>query len=86
MLIRTATEGDRNSSYLLDMTPNTVPTFDMTDAALLPGQAFVDSQAGITITLTGRDTTQASVNVTLGAPSGCMRANPTLVVSAGGNG
>ncbi len=83
VLIRTGTDGDRNSSYLLDMTPNTVPTFDMTDAALLPGQAFVDSAAGVTITLTGRDSTQATVNVTLGAPSGCVRANPTVTVSAG---
>ena len=82
MLIRTATDGDRNSSYLLDMTPNTVPTFDMTDAALLPGQAFVDSAAGVTITLTGRDAAQATVNVTLGAPSGCIRSNPTITVSA----
>lgn len=83
VLIRTATDGDRNSSYLLDMTPNTVPTFDMTDAALVPGQAFVDSQAGVTITLVGRDSTQATVDVTLGAPSACVRANPTVSVSAG---
>ena len=82
VLIRTATDGDRNSSYLLDMTPNTVPTFDMTDAALLPGQAFVDSAAGLTITLTGRDAVQATVNVTLGVPSGCTRSNPTVTVSA----
>jgi hypothetical protein len=83
VLIRTAVEGDRNSSYLLDMTPNTVPTFDMTDAALVPGQAFVDGQAGVTITLTARDAAQATVNVTLGAPSGCVRASPTLAVSGG---
>lgn len=83
VLIRTATDGDRNSSYLLDMTPNTVPTFDMTDAALVPGQAFVDSEAGVTITLTARDATRATVNVTLGAPSGCVRASPTLAVSGG---
>jgi Gametolysin peptidase M11/NPCBM-associated, NEW3 domain of alpha-galactosidase len=83
VLIRTAVEGDRNSSYLLDMTPNTVPTFDMTDAALLPGQAFVDSAAGVTITLTGRDAAQATVNVSLGVPSGCVRANPGLAVAGG---
>ncbi|HET9975799.1 MAG TPA: NEW3 domain-containing protein [Burkholderiaceae bacterium] len=83
VLIRTAIDGDRNSSYLLDMTPNTVPTFDMTDAALLPGQAFVDSAAGVTVTLTARDAVQATVQVTLGAPSGCVRANPTVTVAAG---
>ena len=81
VLIRTGTDGDRNSSYLLDMTPNTVPTFDMTDAALLPGLAFVDSAAGVTITLTSRSTTQAIVNVTMGAPSGCVRANPGVATS-----
>ena len=86
VLIRTGTDGDRNSSYLLDMTPNTVPTFDMTDAALLPGQAFVDSAAGVTIALTARDTTQAALNVTLSPPSGCVRANPSVTVSAGGAG
>lgn len=83
VLIRTGTDGDRNSSYLLDMTPNTVPTFDMTDAALVPGQAFVDSLAGVTITLTSRDSTLATVDVTLNAPSGCVRANPTVSLSAG---
>jgi Gametolysin peptidase M11/NPCBM-associated, NEW3 domain of alpha-galactosidase len=84
VLIRSAIEGDRNSSYLLDMTPNTVPTFDMTDAALLPGQSFVDSQAGLTITLTARDASLATVQVSLTAPAAtCVRANPTLAVLGG---
>ena len=86
VLIRTAREGDRNSSYLLDMTPNTVPTFDMTDAALMPGQAFVDSAAGVTITLTAGTATQASINVSVGAPSGCVRANPGIVLTGTASG
>lgn len=84
VLIRIATEGDRSSSYLLDMTPNTVPTFDHGDAALVPGQAFSDSAAGVTIVVTAIDANQATVSVTLGAPSGCVRVNPTVTVAGGG--
>jgi Gametolysin peptidase M11/NPCBM-associated, NEW3 domain of alpha-galactosidase len=85
VLIRTGTDGDRNSSYLLDMTPNTVPTFDMTDAALIPGQVFTDSAAGVMIAVTGVDTNQATVSVTLSASSVCVRANPGVTVTGGGS-
>lgn len=83
VLIRTSTDGDLNSSHLLDMTPNTVPTFDLGDAALVPGQAFTDAAAGVTITVTGIDANQATVGVTLSAPSGCVRANPVVAASGG---
>lgn len=84
VLIRTATEGDRNSSYLLDMSPNTVPTFDMADAALMPGQVFSDSSAGVMVTIETLGPSSATVGVTLNPPaSACVRANPQMMLAAG---
>lgn len=81
LLIRTATEGDRNSSFLLDMTPQTIPTFDMGDAALVYGQTFTDSAAGVSIHLESLVPGQAVVRVALSGAA-CMRANPSVAVSA----
>lgn len=84
LLVRVATEGDRNSSYLLDMTPGTVPTFDMGDAALTYGQVFTDSAAGVSVNLESLATDRAAVRVTLSASTSCVRANPTLSLGAAG--
>ena len=82
VLIRTGTDGDRNSSYLLDMTPNTVPTFDMTDAALMPGQVFNDTNAGVMVTIEALGTSSATVGVTLSQVASCVRANPQVVLAS----
>lgn len=83
LLVRVATEGDRNSSQLLDMTPDTVPTFDMGDAALTYGQVFTDSAAGVAIHLESLSTDRATVRVTLSA-AGCVQAPPTVGLGASG--
>ena len=82
VLIRTGADGDRNSSYLLDMTPNTVPTFDMTDAALMPGQVFNDADAGVTITIEALGASAAMLGVTLSSGSACVRGNPQVTLSS----
>lgn len=84
LLVRVATEGDRNSSYLLDMTPGTVPTFDMGDAALTYGQVFTDSAAGVSVNLESLASDRAAVRVTLSTVAACVRANPTLSLGAAG--
>lgn len=83
LLVRTATEGDRNSSHLLDMTPGTVPTFDMGDAALTYGQVFSDAAAGVSVHLESLSAERATVRVTLNSAS-CTRAIPSVALAAPG--
>jgi len=86
VLIHTATEGNGDSSNLLDMTPgsNTLTVNeDMKDGALSVGKTYNDSVAGISITLTAVDSSRAVVNVTVNStttttPATCIRAHPTL--------
>jgi Gametolysin peptidase M11/NPCBM-associated, NEW3 domain of alpha-galactosidase len=83
VLIRTATDGDRNSSYLLDMSPNTVPTFDMADAALMPGQVFTDTSAGVMVTIEALGPSSATLGVTLSpVATTCVRANPQVALAS----
>ncbi|MFW1678150.1 Ig-like domain-containing protein [Pontibacter sp. JAM-7] len=68
VIIHTATEGDGNSSYLLDMTPETVtvlPGFDLYDAALEVGQSFTDSDAGITVNVVTNDSNGITVAIAM---------------------
>jgi hypothetical protein len=67
--IRSGSEADGNTSYLLDMTPNSMSN-DWLDPTLVPGQTFTDSAAGVTITTEAVTTTGAVVTVSLapGAP------------------
>jgi len=65
-----------NGIYLLDMTPATVA---WSDPALVVGQSFTDSGAGITISPISVGASGAAVNVTVG--SACVRRNPTVTVS-----
>ncbi len=66
VIIRSAIEGNGNSSYLLDMTPETVtvlPGFDLYDAALEVGQSFTDTDNGITISVVANDAQSITVAV-----------------------
>ena len=80
VLVRKVTEGNADSSYLLDMTP---ATSAWGDAALVSGQTFVDPQTGLTIAPLSVGTTGAMVNVTF-PPSSCTRAAPKIVLTPAG--
>jgi hypothetical protein len=73
VVIRTGSESDGNSSYLLDMTPQ---TDDWTDPALVSGLSFTDPLSGVTVKTTSVSSTGASVTVTLGG--GAPRAPTNL--------
>lgn len=80
------TGGVNQFSQLLDMTPDSSATSDVMDAALDAGRTYVDSVAGISITLVAADANGATVDVTVGgsapapAPT-CARAAPTVSLS-----
>ena len=86
VIIRTGTELDRQSSNMLDMTPES-SSADWFDTALTVGQIYNDSAAGITITTDWTDASGATVNVSLTPQEPtCMLANPTLSLSPGESG
>jgi len=70
---------DANSSFLLDMTPETA---HHVDAALVPGDNFYDSESGVGITTTSADSTGAAVYIDLGGSQPtCVHSNPSLAFS-----
>jgi hypothetical protein len=70
---------DANSSFLLDMTPETA---HHVDAALVPGDSFFDSESGVGITTTSADSTGADVYIDLGGSQPtCVHSNPSLSFS-----
>ena len=80
VLVRTGTENNGSSSYLLDMTPAST-TFDWYDSALSLGQSYSDPGSGVTITPTWMNGTGAGINVTVTAQAPvatCTRANPVI--------
>ena len=77
VVIHLGTDTDPNSSYLLDLTPQT-DSWD--DPALVLGQSFTDPSAGITITPVSMTASSASVQVTV-TPLPCVRSKPTVTVS-----
>lgn len=82
VVIHTGAEDNSNSSNLLDLTPSSSTYYDWNDPALVLGQSYSDSAAGITITPTVIGSTGATVNVTLGGATttttSCVRAAPTI--------
>lgn len=80
VVIRTGTDGDADSSQLLDMTPQTNLTLDLKDAALETGRSFRDSAAGITIETLWADSASAGVSVIFDQ-SNCVRSTPGLALS-----
>jgi hypothetical protein len=80
VLFHLGTDGDGNSSEMLDMTPGTQPDNSWFDMSLPVGQSFQDSTAGVTFTPTAVSSTGATVQITLNGSS-CTQANPTVAVS-----
>jgi hypothetical protein len=62
--IRLGSENSGNTSYLLDMSPNS-SSIDMLDPALVEGQSFQDPDAGVIITTASVTTGGAAVTVLL---------------------
>src|SRR6185503_3178420 len=65
VLVHFGTESYGNSSYLLDMTPESGSSiyWDWQDPALVVGQSFQDPQAGVTLTTEWVSDTGATVTV-----------------------
>lgn len=90
VVVRTGTDNDINSSFLLDLTPNSSAYSDWNDPALVMGHSYSDSAAGVTITPTAVGSTGATVYVTLASGgsgssssgSGSSGAVTSLTVSA----
>lgn len=76
-LMHSGSESTGNSSYILDMTPE---TSNWSDPALVADKSFSDSNAGVTITTLWENGAQASVDVNFGAAT-CAPANPQVAVS-----
>ncbi len=89
VIVRLGSDNDGNSSYLLDMTPEST-TFsgnfaDLYDPALVAGNSYTDSATGLSITTEHTDSQSATVYVSFnggggGSPS-CSYANPQLSIS-----
>jgi hypothetical protein len=80
VLFHLGTDGDGNSSELIDMTPAT-PSSGYFDDSLVVGQTFQDSTAGVTFAPTAVSSTGATVQITMNNGPVCTAANPTVSVS-----
>jgi M6 family metalloprotease-like protein len=78
VVIHTGSESSANSSYVLDMTPE---TSSWNDPALVVGRSFNDPAAGVTITMVTTGTSGATVQVQLGALA-CVAGVPTVSVTS----
>jgi hypothetical protein len=78
VVIHTGSESSRNSSFLLDLTPET-PTYS--DPALVVGDSFRDPEAGVTITALSASASGAIVNVSFGSTS-CVPRAPSLAAES----
>ena len=70
VLVRSATSGDGDSSYLLDMTPNSDTSsgfVDLWDSALMAGKTYSDAVAKVSITVVSTDAAGAVVDVVIPA-------------------
>ncbi len=80
VLVHKVTEGDADSSFLLDMTPATA---SWSDPALVAGQTFTDPLTGIVITPLSVGSSSSTVAVTF-PPAACTRAAPTVSLTPSG--
>src|SRR5262249_53596124 len=62
--VRLGSESGGDTSYLLDMTPNSM-SIDFLDPALAVGQSFTDPDAGVTLTTESTTTSGATVTVSV---------------------
>jgi hypothetical protein len=81
VLFHLGTDGNGNSSDLLDMTPATSTLTGWLDMSLAAGQSFQDSTTGVTFTPTAVSSTGATVQVTMNGSSSCAASNPSVSVS-----
>lgn len=79
VLVRKVTDGQADSSYLLDMTPGTT---SWSDAALVAGKSFTDPQSGLKIATVSAGAAGARVSVTFPSAS-CTRAAPKVTITPG---
>jgi hypothetical protein len=77
VVVRTGSETTGNSSFLVDMTPETTA---LSDPALVVGRTFADAGAGISIRPTSVGTSGAAVAVTVGSTA-CVRGSIALTPS-----
>ena len=77
VVVRTGSETTGNSSFLVDMTPETTA---LSDPALVVGRMFADAGAGISIRPTSVGTSGAAVAVTVGSTA-CVRGSIALTPS-----
>lgn len=80
VVVRTATPGSGNTSYLLDMTPATA---SWTDPALVAGIGFMDPLSGVTITPVSAGSAGATINVSY-PPSTCTHTAPSITLTPAG--
>ena len=78
--IHTGSESGGNTTYLLDMTPETASWYD---PALTAGRTFTDATAGVSITTLTAGPSGATVSITVGTTATCTRAVPSLSLSPG---
>lgn len=81
VLFHLGTDGNSNTSDLLDMTPTTSTLTGWLDMSLTAGQSFQDSTAGVTITPTAVNGSGATVQITINGSPSCTASNPTVSVS-----
>ena len=81
VVIHLATDGDPESSFLLDMTPETSDAWQ--DALLGVGKSFTDPVSGVTITTLSVTSASATVTVAMSADAPCLRAAPRVTASPG---
>jgi hypothetical protein len=77
VMVHTGSESTGNSSFALDMTPETSA---WTDAALPVGRTFHDPESGVTITPLSVGSSGATVDVRLGQLA-CVTSAPALTLS-----
>ena len=81
VLFHIGTDGNGNTSDLLDMTPAPPTSTGWFDPSLVAGQTFQDSAAGVTITPIAVSSTGAIVQIAMNGSSSCTAANPSVSVS-----
>ena len=83
VMFHLGTDGNGDSSDLLDMTPATSTLKGWLDMSLTVGQSFQDSTAGVTFTPTAVSGSGATVQITMNGSGGssCTAADPTVSVS-----
>lgn len=79
VIVHIGTEGDRQSSFLLDMTPESQPT-DWNDPALTVGRSYRDPASGVTVTTENAGSAGATVRVSFAQPD-CVPAPPTVAIA-----